>query len=237
MTTLSTTTAKVEGILLLNKPQGITSFGLVHVLRQITGVRKIGHAGTLDPFATGVMIMLIGKNYTRISQYLIISEKEYLAKVYLGKATTTYDPEGEVTHTSSYIPSIEEVQSVLNEFQGEIEQIPPMFSAKRHKGEKLYNLARKGIHVERPPQKVTVTTTLLNYSYPYLNLHVKCSKGTYIRSLTYDIGNKLGTHAFLENLSRESVASYKSNQCYSLDYIKEHGVKSEMLFTHPHANT
>src|ERR1700722_14474450 len=123
-----------EGLLLVNKPQGKTSFSLIRSLRKLTGVKKIGHAGTLDPFATGVMVILIGKNYTRLSDEFLLSDKEYLAEIYLGVSTDTYDCDGKVVARSKKIPSMEEVQKTLLQFQGEIDQVPPMFSAKKIKG-------------------------------------------------------------------------------------------------------
>ena len=138
-----------EGVLLINKPEGRTSFSLIRALRKLTGIKKIGHAGTLDPFATGVMVMLIGREYTRLSDKLLLQDKEYLGSVVLGVSTDTYDCDGKVVARSKKIPTLEEVQVAVSKFQGEIEQIPPMFSAKKVQGKKLYELARKGVTIER----------------------------------------------------------------------------------------
>ncbi|MCE5316425.1 MAG: tRNA pseudouridine(55) synthase TruB [Parachlamydia sp.] len=202
-----------EGLLLVNKPSGKTSFSLVSTLRKLLNVRKIGHAGTLDPFATGVMVMLIGKNYTRLSDQMLCQDKEYLAEVHLGIATDTYDCDGKPTSTSPLIPTLEEIESALAHFQGEIEQQPPMFSAKKIQGKKLYELARKGKTIERPSAKVYVSTHFLNYSYPYLTLRISCSKGTYIRSIAHDLGISLGCGAHLSALQRLRSGTFRLEDC------------------------
>lgn len=202
-----------QGILLVNKPQGKTSFSLIRSLRKLTGIQKIGHAGTLDPFATGVMVILIGKEFTKLSQKLLCEDKEYLAKVCFGVSTDTYDCDGKVVASSKKIPSLEEVEKALTQFQGEIEQIPPMFSAKKIKGEKLYNLARQGIEVARPPCKVRLFTTLISYNYPHLCLKIECSKGTYIRSIAHELGVQLGCGAFLAELLRTRSGTFRLEDC------------------------
>jgi tRNA pseudouridine55 synthase len=204
---------EVQGILLINKPKGKTSFSLVTVLRKRLGIRKIGHAGTLDPFATGVMVMLLGRNFTRLSDQFLCQDKEYLAQIHLGISTDTYDCEGLTTASSEYAPSLQEVQAALVKFQGEIEQIPPMFSAKKINGKKLYELARKGQDIERPAAKVYLDISLLNYAYPHIDIQVKCSKGTYIRSLAHDIGELLGCGAHLSILSRTRSGIFYLKDC------------------------
>jgi tRNA pseudouridine55 synthase len=202
-----------EGILLVDKPYGWTSFRLVHVLRKRLGVKKIGHAGTLDPCATGVMVMLIGRRYTRLSNSFLSKEKEYVAKVRLGITTETYDREGKETGCSSFVPSLEEVENILKEFQGEVQQIPPMYSAKKKQGKKLYELARQGKEVEREPVKVWMKTELMSYVYPFLELRVTCSKGTYIRSLADDAGKRLGCGAHLADLQRTRSGDFHLEEC------------------------
>jgi len=201
------------GILLVNKPIGKTSFSLVGVLRRILGDKKIGHAGTLDPFATGVMVMLIGRDYTKLSDQLLLSDKEYIAEVRLGIATDTYDCDGEIVQESPIVPTLLEIEQAISHFQGEIEQIPPMYSAKKINGKKLYDLARKGEVVERKPCKVTLTTEILEYNYPHLRIRVKCTKGTYIRSIAFDLGNMLGCFAHLSNLQRTASGYFKIDEC------------------------
>lgn len=202
-----------EGLLLVNKPAGKTSFRLVAELRRRLGVKKIGHAGTLDPFATGVMVMLIGRNYTRLSDHLIRDDKEYMGRIHLGITTDTYDCEGVVIAQSEQVPSLQEVKDVLELFQGEIEQTPPMYSAKKVNGKKLYELARKGQEIERKSVKIRTEIELIAYDYPYIDIRVSCSKGTYIRSLAYDIGNKLGCGAHLAQLTRIRCGKYHLKDC------------------------
>ncbi len=208
-----------QGILLINKPTEMNSFRLVSILRKITNIKKIGFAGTLDPFATGVMIMLIGRNYTRLSEQFSNSDKEYIGTVHLGIETDSYDCDGKILSQSDRIPSLEEVKECLKDFQGEIKQIPPMFSAKKIQGKKLYTLARKGIEVKREPNTLQVQTTLLDYSYPELKLQISCSKGTYIRSIAHDIGIKLNTGAHLSQLARTRCGPYLLRDCLDLDKL------------------
>ncbi|MCC5831781.1 MAG: tRNA pseudouridine(55) synthase TruB [Chlamydiales bacterium] len=206
-------TALMEGILLVDKPQGRTSFSLIRSLRRLTGIRKIGHAGTLDPFATGVMVMLIGREYTRLSDKLLFQDKEYIAELSLGVSTDTYDCDGKVVARSKKIPSFEQIENALGYFQGEIEQIPPMFSAKKIGGKKLYELARNGEEIERTPAIVKVETSLLTYNYPNLCLRIACSKGTYIRSIAHELGQRLGCGAHLSQLKRTRSGSFTIEEC------------------------
>jgi tRNA pseudouridine55 synthase len=206
-------TSDVSGILPINKPKGKTSFSLVSALRRIYKVKKVGHAGTLDPFATGVMILLVGKKCTKLSDLFLHTDKEYIATLRLGIETDSYDSEGNPISSSSVIPSLEAIQKVLMQFQGTILQIPPMFSAKKVQGKKLYELARKGIEIERKPETVTLTTTLLHYEYPHLAIRVTCSKGTYIRSLASDIGKALGCGAHLSDLCRTRSGLFSLTDC------------------------
>jgi tRNA pseudouridine55 synthase len=201
------------GILLVDKPRGKTAFSLVGALRRILKVRKIGHAGTLDPFATGVMVMLIGSAYTRLSDNFLGCDKEYIAKVRLGISTDTYDCDGQIKNTSDLIPSLEQIHTAIEKFQGEIDQIPPMFSAKKQNGKKLYELARQGKTVDRPAVKVKVNVRILDYNYPYLNISVACSKGTYIRSIANDLGELLGCGAHLECLQRTRSGTFNIEEC------------------------
>ncbi len=209
----NTTPQGPEGILPVNKPAGITSFTLVRQLRKLLNVQKIGHAGTLDPFATGVMVMLIGRRYTQKSDTFLNQDKEYEGRLHLGIETDTYDCEGEVQVRSDIIPTLAQVEEALQHFQGNIEQIPPMFSAKKINGKKLYELARKGVSVERKPVSVSVDTELLNYSYPFLDIKVRCSKGTYIRSIAYDLGRRLQCGAHLNTLTRTRSGNYSLADC------------------------
>lgn len=193
---------------MVDKAKGSTSFRLVSLLRRLTKIDKIGHCGTLDPFATGLMVMLIGREFTKRSDEFLMSDKEYDATMRLGIATDSFDTEGAVTFTADLIPSLADIELAIQAFQGTISQIPPMFSAKKIDGQKLCDLARKGITVERQPAQVTVQIEILQYNYPELKIHVTCSKGTYIRTLAHDIGLKLGTYAHLSALSRTRSGSF-----------------------------
>jgi tRNA pseudouridine55 synthase len=217
------------GVLLVDKPKGKTSFHLVARLRRLTGVKTIGHAGTLDPFATGVMVLLIGKPFTRLSDKLLTADKEYVAELHLGITTDSFDCDGEIQAQSDKIPTLEEIEACLKSFQGEVDQTPPMFSAKKVNGKKLYELARQGKTIERKSVKVTLETTLISYQYPRLTLNVKCSKGTYIRSIAYDLGLMLGCGAHLSNLRRLRSGSFKIEDCFDGHMLQQDGVSMESI--------
>lgn len=202
-----------EGILLVNKPQGRTSFSLIRSMRKLVYIQKIGHAGTLDPFATGVMVILVGKSMTKYSNLFLFQDKEYVAEVSLGVSTDSYDCDGNVVARCKKKPSLEEILEVLSFFQGEIQQIPPMFSAKKVGGKKLYELARKGLEIAREPIKVQVKTEMIEYNYPYLKLHISCSKGTYIRSIAHELGEKLKCCAHLSCLQRTRSGQFCIQDC------------------------
>ena len=176
-------------------------------------MKKIGHAGTLDPFATGVMVMLIGRQYTKLSDSFLGADKEYLTTVHFGITTDSYDCDGKVMETNSLIPTQEQLKEALKSFQGEVLQIPPMFSAKKIGGKKLYELARKGISIERKPALVSMTVDLIKYHYPFAELRINCSKGTYIRSIADDLGKMLGCGAHLSALQRVRSGAFHLDQC------------------------
>ena len=209
----------LEGLLLVDKPKDKTSFYLVHVLRKITNVRKIGHTGTLDPLATGVMVMLIGSTYTKKTPLFIKQTKEYETTLLLGKISNTYDSQGEITTISSLVPTPADIETALSHFQGTILQIPPMFSAKKQKGQKLCDLARRGIEVERKPVQLEVTTKMISYDYPYLKLSIECSSGTYVRSIAHDLGALLKTGALISQLTRIRSGPFHLNECTPLEKI------------------
>ncbi|PCI77994.1 tRNA pseudouridine(55) synthase TruB [Candidatus Aerophobetes bacterium] len=209
-----TTTSTYEGVLPVAKPKGKTSFYLIKLMRKVSGIKKIGHTGTLDPFATGVMVLLLGRTYTKQCDALMANEKEYEATFRLGICTDTQDVDGTPTETSSKIPTLEEVNNAIAKFQGSFEQLPPMYSAKKIGGKRLYTLAREGITVERKKSLVTAYVTLISYTYPYLKVGVKCSKGTYIRTLGYDIGQILGCGAYTQDLARTKNGSFTLSDCF-----------------------
>ena len=191
-----------QGLLLVDKPAGQTSFSIVACVRKKTMQPTVGHAGTLDPFATGLLVILLGKLWTKQSNTFLNHDKEYEAVLRLGQSTDSYDRDGVVVDTSAVIPTSTEIEQCLLQFQGSYLQTPPMFSAKKVDGKRLYELARKGISIEREQNVVHIATTLVMYSYPELKLHIRCSKGTYVRAIAHDIGNKLGCLAYVQELVR-----------------------------------
>lgn len=212
-----TETLCLEGILPILKPKGKSSFYLIKVIRKITGIKKVGHTGTLDPFATGVMVLLVGKPYTRQSDALMADEKEYEATFKLGVTTDSYDCDGQVTTTSDIEPTLKQVEEALTHFKGSFYQTPPMFSAKKVGGKKLYTLARKGVEIERQPVKVHADVLLISYNYPYLSVRITCSKGTYIRSIGHDVGQLLGCGAYTETLERTRNGTFRLSDCFDIE--------------------
>lgn len=204
---------QMQGLLLIDKPIGKTSFSLVATLRKLLGVKTIGHTGTLDPQASGVMVLLIGREFTRLSERLLSQDKQYIATVRLGQTTDTYDGEGVVVSESSYRPEQAEVERELSHFQGQVQQTPPMFSAKKQNGKKLYELARKGQVVDRPPVQIQLNTQLIHYEYPFVKLKIDCSKGTYIRSIADDLGRLLYCGAYLSGLQRTQTGAFRIEDC------------------------
>lgn len=197
-------------IFLIDKPLEWSSFDVVKFLRKRIRVKKVGHAGTLDPLATGMLILCCGKATKSISMIQDLP-KVYTGEVTFGKATTTYDAEGEVTEEAGWEHiTKEQIKAVLdNEFTGTVEQIPPMYSALKYGGKKLYELARKGEEVVRLPRQVTFHEhKILKFDPPKLTLRIKCSKGTYIRSLARDLGEALESKAFLSGLERTAIGDY-----------------------------
>jgi len=203
----------IDSILLIDKPAGMTSFGVVarvrRVLTRSAGKKiKVGHTGTLDPFATGLMILVVGKECKNAGKYSKL-DKVYEATVRLGQTSSTGDPEGEVTTISTRQPSREETEQVLRQFQGEITQRPPIFSAIKVNGKRAYKLARDGQKVEIPERQVMIyNLELIEYSYPELKIRTHVSSGTYIRSLAVDIGAALGVGAYCTELRRIKIAEW-----------------------------
>ncbi|MCQ2753832.1 MAG: tRNA pseudouridine(55) synthase TruB [bacterium] len=209
------------GFLNVYKPKGMTSHDVVSVLRRITKIKQIGHTGTLDPFAEGVLPICIGKA-TRLIEYLN-DEKAYIGTVQLGKSTTTYDTEGEGVNFSDKMVSFEDIEEALECFRGEIEQIPPIYSAIKVNGKKLYEYAREGQEVEIKPRKVTINRIdILSFdeNKNQVELFIDCSKGTYIRSIAHDLGEKLGTYGHLIKLERVKAGSFMVRKAVKLDDIK-----------------
>lgn len=217
-----TENASLFGFLNIYKPKGLTSHDVVARLRKITKVRQIGHTGTLDPFATGVLPICIGKA-TRLIEYLD-DDKEYLATVQFGKNTTTYDLEGEITATFDKKVTEEDVKNTLKDFEGEISQIPPIYSAIKVNGKKLYDYARQGQDIEIKPRKVTISKIELkefDKTSQSAKITVACSKGTYIRSIAYDLGAKLGCGGYLTALERTQAGKFQVNTAIKLEDLTE----------------
>lgn len=202
----------MNGILNIYKPAGPTSHDIVDKIRQITHIKRVGHTGTLDPFAEGILIILIGKA-TKLQSKFMNMDKTYVATLKLGGVSDTYDKTGVKSkcQNPNYSKSISKAQisKTLKTFTGEIEQVPPAYSAIKIKGKKAYELARKGIKSKLKARKIKIyDIKLLNYRYPYLKIQVKCGKGTYIRSLAHDIGQKLSCGAYLEKLIRTKIGKF-----------------------------
>lgn len=217
-----TENASLFGFLNIYKPKGLTSHDVVARLRKITKVRQIGHTGTLDPFATGVLPICIGKA-TRLIEYLD-DDKEYLATVQFGKNTATYDLEGEITATFDKKVTEEDVKNTLKDFEGEISQIPPIYSAIKVNGKKLYDYARQGQDIEIKPRKVTISKIELkefDKTSQSAKITVACSKGTYIRSIAYDLGAKLGCGGYLTALERTKAGKFQVNTTIKLEDLTE----------------
>lgn len=210
------------GFLNVYKPKGKTSHDVVAILRHITQIKQIGHTGTLDPFAEGVLPICIGKA-TRLIEYLK-DDKAYIGTVKLGESTTTYDTEGDIVHTSSKKITKSEIETVLNQFRGDILQVPPIYSAIKVNGKKLYEYARKGEQVEIKPRPVTIShLELINFNQKTheLEIYIKCSKGTYIRSLANDIGESLGTYGHLIKLVRVKAGAFSVENSVKLEDLKQ----------------
>ncbi len=216
----------MEEIILVDKPAGMTSFGVVARVRRTLTQReghkvKVGHAGTLDPFATGLLILGAGKATKRLGDFLKL-DKVYEATLRLGCTSTTGDPEGEITCGSLDRTTFEEVSEVISSFIGEITQTPPIYSAIKIKGQPAYKLARKGQTPEIPSRQVTIyDIKITHYAYPELKLTVHCSSGTYIRTLAQDIGQKLGTGAYLTALRRTKIGNYTIKSAKTLAELTE----------------
>ena len=213
----------MEGVFGIYKPIGPTSFKIISELRKITGIRRIGHAGTLDPLAQGVLVVAIGAKYTKDIDKIVATEKEYIAEVKLGETSTTDDEEGiKKQLTFDHKPLTNEIEEVIKGFIGRIEQIPPAFSAIKIAGKRAYDLARSGENPEMKPRKVEIKNIgILDYSYPLLRLKVTTAKGVYIRSLARDIGAKLGTGAYLAWLERTRVGKYTKEKSSTLEQFAE----------------
>ncbi len=211
----------MDGILIVDKPQGMTSHDVVDFMRKRFSFKKVGHAGTLDPMATGVLVMLIGK-YTKSSGQFMCEDKEYHAEMTLGMTSDTGDAWGKISYSDVPVDLQEDgIRHVLKKFLGHTEQKPPIYSAIKYKGKKLYELARKGISVEIAPRSIFIgKLDIVDISLPKVSFQVTCSKGTYIRQLCVDIGASLGCGACLSGLRRTRSGKFSIDGAINMEELK-----------------
>jgi tRNA pseudouridine55 synthase len=213
----------VNGALLVDKPAGVTSHDVVAIARRALGTRSVGHTGTLDPFATGLLVLLVGKA-TRLARFTDGFEKEYEAVIRLGQGSDTDDGTGELTAPSAIDPqlSVDQVQAALRSFVGRQEQVPPAYSAKKIDGQRAYDRARKGREVVLKAAEVTIhRIELLAYEWPDVTIRASVSTGTYIRSLARDLGTRLGTLAHCAELRREAIGRFRTTDAWTLEEVQE----------------
>ena len=220
----------MDGLLVINKPAGPTSHDIVNKIRKITGIKKVGHAGTLDPFAEGVLIILIGKT-TKLQSKFMEMEKTYIGTLKLGETTDTYDVTGKIEKTNYELRiKNNEIRKTLKAFVGEIKQTPPIYSAIKIKGQSAYKLARRGEKPKIKPRKVKIyKIKTLNYKWPYLKIEINCGKGTYIRSLAHDIGKKLGCGAYLEKLTRTEIEKFNIRKSIKLEKLNSRNLPKKII--------
>lgn len=212
----------ISGVLLLDKPEGMTSNKALQEVKFLYKAAKAGHTGSLDPLATGLLPICFGEA-TKLSAFLLDADKHYRVRVKLGETRTTADAEGEVLEQADPSGVTQELlQQTLNDFLGEQQQLPPMYSAIKHQGERLYKLARKGLEVEREHRAITIhSLQLLDFSLPEFKMDVHCSKGTYVRTLAEDIGKQLGCGAYVSGLRRTGVGPYDDQSMVTLDEVRK----------------
>ncbi len=225
----------MDGVINVNKPLGMTSHDVVYRLRRILGIKKIGHTGTLDPDASGVLPMCIGKG-TKMAEYLTATDKCYMAQMTLGAFTDTQDASGEILESFEVNVTEDEIRNTIESFIGEIEQIPPMYSAIKINGKKLYELAREGKSVEREARRVKIKSIeikKIDLEKNIVDMLVSCSKGTYIRTLCNDIGEKLGCGGYMSALERTKSGRFCIEDAFMLDEIEEMAGKFDFSFMVP----
>lgn len=216
----------MEGILLIDKPKGFTSYDVVDFIRKRFKIKRVGHGGTLDPDATGVLVILLGKA-TKLFPYVVEMEKEYVGRFCLGKATDTGDSSGKIVWEEKDEEKLrkikkEDIEKIFSSLTGEIYLTPPMFSALHYKGKRLYELARKGKIVEREPRLVKIYFfKLVDFSFPFIDFHILCSKGTYIRSLCEEISKNLNLPLYLHYLRRLRCGNFYLQNTISIDMLKQ----------------
>lgn len=215
--------------ILINKKEGITSHDVVNRVRKVSGVKRVGHAGTLDPFATGLLLIGIGRESTKkLWEMTKGSKKEYRAKIVLGFESDTFDKSGKIKKVSDKKPSEVQIRKKLNEFEGEITQTPPIYSAIKVKGKKAYQYARKGEEVVLKKRKAVIYKAKLEkYEYPFVFITFLVSSGTYIRSLAHDLGERLKVGGYLESLKRTRIGKYKLEDAINIDDLDEKALLSK----------
>ena len=219
------------GVLCVDKPLGITSHDVINRIRRLAGLRRVGHAGTLDPLATGVLLLCLGRS-TRLIEYLVGHDKLYETTVRLGQSTTTYDAEGDIVEERPFTDlTLSQIKDALEPFRGQIQQQPPLYSAIKQGGQPLYKLARRGVkNVARQYRSVTIhEVTLLNWEPPFLSLRIACSSGTYIRSLGHDLGKALGCGGHLTALRRLAVGDFGLETAVPLGNLTPENIASHLL--------
>jgi len=220
----------IYGFLNIKKPKGITSFDVIRRLRRISGIKKIGHLGTLDPIAEGVLVIAISEA-TKLIEFLMKADKSYRATMVLGATSDTYDSEGEIVKVAKNIPELSEIEKNLNDFIGEIDQIPPKYSAIKINGRKAYDLARHGEEFEIKSRKVKIQNIgIVKYEYPKLIIDVDCGSGTYIRSLINDLGQQMKVGAYMIDLLRTRVGQFKLSEACSLEELDEKGIGNFIIY-------
>lgn len=231
----------MDGILIINKPAGPTSYDIVDQIKKITRAGKVGHAGTLDPFAEGVLIVLIN-NATKFQAKFMDMAKTYVGTLKLGETSSTYDPEGKISafanppageagaSADKQILNIQTIQDIIKSFIGEIDQVPPIHSAIKVNGVRAYKLAWQGLKPELKPRKIKIyDIKTLSYEWPYLKIEVDCSRGTYIRSLAHDIGQKLGCGAYLEALTRTKIGKFSIENSSKIDDLNSQNWTKKLI--------
>lgn len=213
----------MNGIFAVYKPKGMTSHDVVNQVRKITGVKRVGHGGTLDPLATGVLVIAVGRENTKQLEQYVKGEKEYIAKIKLGYESTTDDEEGKKTEINiSKIPTRNDIVRSTQKFIGLFPQTPPIYSAKKVRGKRSYRLARQGLNIKLEPKMVTIMQIKISsFTCPFIKLRVTTGSGVYIRSLARDIGQDLGTGAYLADLERIKVAGFTKNDCITLEQLEK----------------
>lgn len=207
-------------MILVDKPKGLSSHAVIAKVRRLCGVKRVGHAGTLDPQASGLLIVLIGRDFTKQAASYLKLDKSYEVELKLGETSESGDSEGPISAVSNKRPTLAEVKKTLDNFKGEIEQVPPRYSAIKLQGVTAYKRARRGEEFELKPRQVTIYgITKVIYKYPFLRFTVKVSSGTYIRSLASDIGSQLNTGAYLANLRRVQIGKFSIKQASNLDNL------------------